>query len=582
MTLPRHSRILSSLAALTLHSLALPLVSPLYAAESVAAPDLQWWRDGRFGMFIHWGPAAIGGQEISWSRGAIGPAKYDSFYKEFNPVKFNPDEWVAIAKAAGMKYIVLTAKHHDGFMLWPSKTRDYHIGLTPFKRDVVGELAVAAKKADIPFCVYYSPGDWSDPDCRHPQNNPKYAERMHQQITELLTNYGRIPLVWIDFDGQPSPAHPRETATLMRKLQPGVLITNRLEAMTPDESHGRVGPWGDYATPEQQVGGYGDDVPWETCMTIAGQWNWRPNDPVKSLDHCLRVLISTIGGDGNLLFNVGPKPDGEIEPEQVARLKEMGAWLQNNSEAVYGTRGGPWHPTTSYAATRTKDAIYLHVFGQPNMPFSLPALPSKVASAKLLDGTPVEFGQSDLAFTVALPPAKMDPLISVVKLTLEDNPLSLAAIPPLSATGSFAYRKPATASSNIAARYMHTPAAAFDDNPRTYWTPGRDEDLADSLYGKTFHSITPERPLWLRESWLAVDLQEPKTVTRMRIGDGWAPVKEWKVEYLKDGTWQEAVKGTTIGEKLLDVTLPKPVTGQKFRLSLKANERTAIREWQLF
>ena len=176
----------------------------------------------------------------------------------------------------------------------------------------------------------------------------------------------------------------------------------------------------------------------------------------------------------------------------------------------------------------------------------------------------------------------MDPVISVVKLTLEDNPLSLASIPPLSTTGSLAYRKPATASSNIAARYMHQPSAAFDDNPRTFWTPGRDEEVADSLYGKTFDSVTPDRPLWLRESWLAVDLQEPKTVTRMLIGDGWSPVKEWKVEYLKDGAWHEAVKGTTIGEKLLEVTLPKPVTAQKFRLSLKANDRTAIREWQMF
>jgi len=581
------------LAALAVHTLALPLVSPLTAAETVAPPNIQWWRDARFGMFIHWGPVSITGEEISFSRAKSNPYAphgfgatpvdvYDNLYKQFNPVKFNADKWVAIAKSAGMRYIVLTAKHCDSFLLWDSKTDDYNIMNTPFGRDVVKELSTAANKAGIPFCVYFCPGDWKDPDCRHPQNNDRFVERMHAQLTELLTNYGKIPLIWFDFDGHPCPSKPEETATLVRKLQPGVILTNRLEAMTPDESHGRLVNWGDYVTPEQFVGGYADDVPWETCMTIGNQWSWRPNDPIKPLDHCLRVLVSTVGGDGNLLFNVGPRADGAIEPDQVTRLKEMGAWLTQNGEAIYGTRGGPWHPTISYASTRTKDAIYLHVFGKPGMPFSLPALPSKVVSATLLDGTPVEFGQSDLAFTVALPPAKMDPVISVVKLTIEENPLSLASIPPLSTTGSLAYRKPATASSSVAARYMHKADAAFDDNPRTFWTPGRDEEVADSLYGKTFAAIQPDRPLWLRESWLAVDLQEPVTVTRMLIGDGWAPVKEWKVEYLKDGTWHEAVKGTTIGEKLLEVTLPKPVTAQKFRLSLKANDRTAIREWQMF
>ncbi len=575
-------------------TLALSCLLPGLRAETpaVAPPDLKWWRDARFGMFIHWGPVSITGGEISFSRAKSNPYAphgfgatpvdvYDNLYKQFNPVKFNADEWVATAKAAGMKYMVLTAKHCDSFLLWDSKTDDYNIMNTPFGRDVVKELSTAANKAGLPFCVYFCPGDWKDPDCRHPENNPRFVERMHAQLTELLTQYGKIPLIWFDFDGHPCPSKPEETATLVRKLQPGVILTNRLEAMTPDESHGHIGKCGDYATPEQFVGGYGDDVPWETCMTIGNQWSWRPNDPIKPLDHCLRVLVGTVGGDGNLLFNVGPKPDGEIEPAQVSRLKEMGTWLQKNGESVYATRGGPWLPTPWYASTRTKDAAYLQIFGKPTMPFSLPRLPSKVTSATLLDGTPVEVGQNDIAFTLAVPAEKMDPSITVVKLTFEQSPLSLSPIPPASTTGSLAYRKPAAASSSVAAQYMHKADAAFDDNPHTFWSPGRDEKVADAIYGKTFAAIKPDRPLWLRESWLAVDLQEPKTVTRMLIGDGWSPVKEWKVEYLKDGSWHEAMNGTTIGLKM-EVTLPKPVTGQKFRLSLKADDRTAIREWQLF
>jgi alpha-L-fucosidase len=250
-------------------------------ASEVAPPDLQWWRDARFGMFIHWGPVALTGKEISWSRaksnhhapppngGGPTPVEvYENLYKQFNPEKFNAGEWVAIAKVAGMQYIVLTAKHCDSSLLWDSKTDDYNIMNTPFGRDVVEELSTAAQKAGIPFCVYFCRGDWKDPDCRHPQNNLRFVERMHAQLTDLLTKYGRIPLIWFDYDGHPNPSRPEETATLVRKLQPGVILTNRLEAMHPDESHGRMGPWGDYATPEQFVGGYGDEVPWETCHAV--------------------------------------------------------------------------------------------------------------------------------------------------------------------------------------------------------------------------------------------------------------------------------------------------------------------------
>jgi alpha-L-fucosidase len=151
----------------------------------VAPPEFQWWCDGRFGLFIHWGPSSLTGKEISWSRRTTGAEKYDRLYQEFNPVKFNAAEWVGVAQAAGMKYIVLTAKHHDGFMLWDTKTGEYNIMNSPFKRDVVDELATAARAAGIPFCVDFSPGDWKDPDCRKPETNARLVERMHTQITEF-------------------------------------------------------------------------------------------------------------------------------------------------------------------------------------------------------------------------------------------------------------------------------------------------------------------------------------------------------------------------------------------------------------
>jgi alpha-L-fucosidase len=560
-------------------------VSVSVVSADVAPRDFSWWRDGRFGMFIHWGPASLSGKEISWSREGIGPEKYDALYKEFNPVKFDAATWVGVAKAAGMKYIVLTAKHHDGFMLWDTKTDSYNIMNTPFGRDVVAELSAAAKGADIPFCVYFSPGDWKDPDCRNPQSNDKFVERMHTQITELLTGYGKIPLVWIDFDGIPNPSSPKETATLIRKLQPGALITNRLESLHPDESHGRVGQWGDYATPEQRVGSYCSTVPWETCMTIAQQWNWKPDDPLKSLQQCLTTLISTVGGDGNLLFNVGPKPDGEIEASQVARLKEMGAWLEKHGEAIYGTRGGPYHPTQNYAATRNEDAIYISAFRFTQSSLTLPPLPEKVLSATLLDGKAMNFKQSSDGLTINVPAENQDPVVTVIKLKIDAAPLKLAAIPAPSTSGSLAYFKPAVASSSIAPDFMHDAQAVLDDNPETFWSLGRDEKLAGEIIGKQFERVwtAPEHPVWIRNGWLAVDLESPSRVTHARIREygGFMPVSSWAIEYQADEQWRKAAEGASIG-KHLDVTFPAPVTARKFRLVIQAGGRSAISEFQLF
>ena len=561
------------------------LTVSLSASADVAPRDFGWWRDGRFGMFIHWGPAALSGKEISWSRAATGPEKYDQLYKEFNPVKFDADAWVGVAKAAGMKYIVLTTKHHDGFMLWDTQTDSYNIMNTPFGRDVVAELAAASKRADIPFCVYFSPGDWKDPDCRNPQTNARFVEKMHAQITELLTRYGRIPLVWIDFDGFPNPSSPEETATLIRKLQPGALITNRLEALHPDESHGRVGKWGDYATPEQRVGSYCSTVPWETCMTIAQQWDWKPNDRLKSLQQCLTTLVSTVGGDGNLLFNVGPKPDGEIEPTPVARLKEMGAWLEKHGEAIYGTSGGPYHPTKNYAATRKDDAIYISAIRLDHNSLTLPPLPAKVRSATLLDGNPVTFEQSADSLKLTIPADQQDPVITVIKLKIDAAPMTLAAIPPPSSSGSLAYLKPATASSSIAPDFMHTAQAAVDDDTSSFWSLGRDETLANEILGKIFEHVRkiPNHPLWIRKGWLAVDLGSPSRVTHARIHEhgGYLPVSSWRIEYDADGQWRIAAEGTTIGKRL-DVPFPTPVTARKFRLLIEAGGRSAISEFQLF
>ena len=386
---------------------------------------LQWWRDSRFGMFIHWGPVSLKGTEIGWSRGAQVPvAEYDQLYTKFNPAKFDADAWVAAAKQAGMKYIVLTTKHHDGFCLWDTKLTDHNIMNSPFRRDVVGELSAACRKQGLAFGTYYSTCDWHHPDFpltspggrvqRETSNLDRYTEYLKGQVKELLTRYGPLHTIWFDMPQGFDAARGQGVIDFVRSIQPDVLVNNR------------SGAKGDYDTPEQRVGGFQIDRPWETCMTIGSQWAWKPDDPLKSLDECIRTLVQCAGGDGNLLLNVGPTPDGEIEARQVARLAEIGAWLRDYGESIYGTRGGPFKPGAQYATTRRGSAIYVHVFANAPEEVVLPALPRAIKSASVLKGGDVEWKAEGGGLRLALPGTLRHPIDTVVKLELDGPAMDIA------------------------------------------------------------------------------------------------------------------------------------------------------------
>ncbi|HMA54050.1 MAG TPA: alpha-L-fucosidase, partial [Acidobacteriota bacterium] len=413
--------------------------SPKVSAEARAgmtaadAGRLAWWREGRFGLFIHWGPVSLKGTEISWSRansnplcpnkGEIPVEVYDNLYKSFNPTLFDADAWAAVAKDAGMRYVVLTAKHCDGFCLWPTQTIDYHIGATPFRRDVCGELAEALRKAGLRIGWYYSPMDWRDPDCRN-ERNAAYVRRMQGQIRELVTRFGRIDLLWFDWDGGTIPWDQEATYRIVRQAQPAIIINNRLDCSFGGLSADRdIGPNADYLTPEQVIGAYNDRQPWETCMTLGTQWSWKPDDRIKSVDEVIRILAGCAGGDGNLLLNVGPMPDGRIEPRQVEVLKGVGAWLGRNGESIYGTRGGPFKPGRYGASTRRGDRIYLHVFAWEGPSLELPAIPLKVVGSRILGGGRVSVRQTGKGLAVTVPEGDRHPADTVVVLEL-DGPAS--------------------------------------------------------------------------------------------------------------------------------------------------------------
>lgn len=389
--------------------------------------------DQRFGMFIHFGPVTLRGTEIGWSRNKeVAQADYDSLYREFDPALFNADAWVATAKAAGMKYLTITAKHHDGFCEWPTAYSDYNIMHSPFKRDIVGELARACRKQGIIFCVYFTVLDWHDP--YYPIHNPydstkdvsgdmtRFKERMKNELREIITRYHPF-MLW--FDGyweKPWTAEDgREIYRYIKTLDVRVIVNNRL-GKDPSTLSGDQAV-GDYLTPEQHIGKLNMIEPWESCITICNQWAWKPDDRMKSLDECIRTLVKTAGGNGNLLLNVGPMMDGRMEARQVKRLREMGAWLKQYGESIYGTKGGPYPPNDTCVTTRKGDKIYVHLFARKGDVLNLPPLPGvTIEKAYWMNGGAVHFTQDPNAgYSITLPGVLPDPNCSVIVLIVNKN-----------------------------------------------------------------------------------------------------------------------------------------------------------------
>ena len=433
------------------------LMTLLFATQSMAATNdapllptmetpaqhdarLAWWREARFGMFIHWGPASVNGTEISWSRKghphdhqgleSVPPEVYDHLYQQFNPVKFNADAWMQLAKDSGMKYVVFITKHHDGFSMWPTQLRpDYSISATPFKRDLCKEIADAAHQHGLKLGWYYSTRDWTHPDYLVGDNR-KYDAFYRGQVTELLSNYGRVDMLWFDHvAGNWRDYDFQSLYDTLYRLQPGLLVNDRAARFiraTDDKPSPEIAALtkGDFDTPEQKIGKFQNDRPWESCVTMTeckdgGGWSYRPDGRTRTFDECLRMLASCATGDGNLLFNVGPLPTGEILPEQVAVLKEMGVWLGKYGESIYATRGGPFRNGEWGGATYTGNTIYLHVFHWKGDTLQLPPLQAKILKAQALTGGEVKVKEAAQTLKLVLPAQWQDKVNTVIKLELD-------------------------------------------------------------------------------------------------------------------------------------------------------------------
>jgi alpha-L-fucosidase len=393
---------------------------------------MEWFRSARFGLFIHWGLYAIPagqwkGQSIAgigeWImlRARIPVAEYERLASQFNPVKFDAEAWVALAKRAGQKYLTITSKHHDGFCMFDSKLTDYDIvDATPFGRDPLAELAAACQRAGIKLCFYYSQTqDWHHPngdgnDWDYDEAAKDFDGYIEQyvkpQVRELLTNYGPIGMIWFDTPKRMTVQQSRELVDLVHQLQPGCVVNGRIGNGLGDYGQSR-----DNVIPSERVA-----YDWEVPATINDTWGFKSDDDNwKSVDVLIHKLVDVASKDGNYLLNVGPTAEGVIPQPSVERLEAMGAWLAVNGDSIYGTRAGPIQGLESVRTTRKDGTIYVHVFDWPSGgQLRLPPYVGDVKHAKLLDGgAELRLTREPDGLVIDGPAVAPDPIDTVIVLS---------------------------------------------------------------------------------------------------------------------------------------------------------------------
>ncbi|HTR43511.1 MAG TPA: alpha-L-fucosidase [Pseudomonadales bacterium] len=421
----------------------IPLPAPPQDTPITAAPDavteqkLAWWTNARFGMFIHWGlysqdgcfyKGTNGGSEHMMQHLQIPLADYAKIADDFDPTNFDADAIVDIAKNAGMKYIIFTSKHHDGFAMYDSESNDYNIvKRTPWQRDPVAELAAACHRKGLKFGVYYSLGrDWADPDVPtkngyrsntwdYPDESKKvfskyFARKVKPQITELLTHYGPIDVIWFDTPEEISAAESKELVELIHQLQPNCIINSRV-------GHGL----GDYNVSEQKIPGTASIQPWETCMTLNGHWAYFKGDEKwKSPATIIHNLVDIASKGGNYLLNVGPTGKGIIPQGAVKDLQAVGEWMQANGKSIYGTTASSL-PQPSWGRTTQKGTtLYLHVFDWPkNGKLMVQGFAGQNVNVSFLTysmALTATAGSANKSITINLPPKPLDPIDTVIVL----------------------------------------------------------------------------------------------------------------------------------------------------------------------
>lgn len=407
-----------------------------YVPSAANLEARKWFQDARFGLFIHWGVYSVLAKgEWVMNNDRMSIPEYEALPPQFNPVKFSAAEWVSLAKAAGMRYITITSKHHDGFAMWNTKRNSWNIvDATPFGRDILKELADECHKQNMKLFFYHSHLDWYNKDyfplgrtglhSGRPAygNFDKYLDYMDAQLSELLTGYGPVAGIWFDgiWDKKGANWRLRQTYDLIHKLQPAALVGNNhhLKPFAGEDFQ-----MFEKDLPGQNTTGFSGEaeigeIPLETCDTINGAWGYNATDKrFKSTRQLIHYLARAAGHNANFLLNVGPKPDGSIQDEFVERLREMGGWLQKNGESIYGTTGSKEVTPRNWGAVTEKgDKIYVHVLDWNDNVLAMPKIARARSARLLMDGAVVRLEQVENGTLLYLPSGKRDPYDTVVVL----------------------------------------------------------------------------------------------------------------------------------------------------------------------
>jgi len=529
-------------------------------------PKMQWWKDAKFGMFIHWGiyAQAAGKWDGKTNHGewimktaSISRATYFDLAKQFNPTQFNAEDWVKLAKAAGQKYIVITSKHHDGFAMYQSKASNHNIvDATPFKRDVLKELAEACRKFDMKLGFYYSQAqDWYHPggaihggiewDSTHIAKMEDYIDRIAvPQVREILNNYGDVAVLWWDTPVNMTKEMSQKLANELKPF-PNLISNNRLGA----------GMGGDLETPEQFIPATGfPGRNWEVCMTMNGHWGYNAfDDRWKSTKDLLQKLVDIVSKGGNFLLNVGPNQYGIIPEVCQQNLKDIGEWLQLNGEAIYGTTPNPFAYLPYGRATRKNQILYVHVFDWPtnkilNIPFS-----NKIKKAFLLadKNTNLKITKNSTSSNISVPAFAPDKIASVIAIEFEGEPMAFP-IPTLN--------RLATVSSIDSTTQIKS---LTDGEPSTIWKAAKGS----------------------KSAMIEIDLGAATSIEALALVEPWHPWSNVKqtheLQFWNGSSWEKIIKTTTEGTGSTEGF--SKVKAQKYRVLLQnENEAPSLCELILY